>query len=476
MSAPKKIAIIGRPNVGKSALFNAIIKKRVAIVDEQEGVTRDRLYHRSDFFGYPFELIDTGGIDTISKEPIVTSIRKQAQSAIEEADSIIMVVDSRTPPQELDTIVAKMVRNQSKPVTLAVNKIDSPEEQDRLWDYSSLGIPNMIGVSAIHGFQVTELVDLALAPFDKNALIDTVSTPPKIAIIGRPNVGKSALLNALSGSDRVIVSPTAGTTRDAIDTPITYDGETFLFIDTAGIRKRHKEKESVEKFAHLRTDEALERADIALLVMDSQSGMSTEEKKILAMIEKKEKAFILLFNKWDLNQGFRMEHCLRGLEEEIPFIKGCPKLFISAKTGRNVDKIFDMIREVKKSSERRITTGALNKSLIAAMQEYHPPVVGTRRLRVYYMTQVSTRPPRFVLFVNSPLAVDGSYKRYLINHLRASFGFWGVPIFLKFIGKDEKREVITRNEGCLDRDLKVLSHFAQDRTREKEDRADQDAS
>lgn len=464
MSHLKKIAIVGRPNVGKSALFNALCKKRIAIVDEQEGITRDRLYSRSEFFGYPFEIIDTGGIDVRSKADFIKEIRQQAEIAIVEADSIIMVVDAKTGMQELDQEVARILHSKDKPLCLAINKVDNANDMRYVQQFAKLGITKMVPVSASHSFQMAELLEAALEPFDKTELFNDDPSLTKIAIVGRPNVGKSLLLNTLLGEERSIVSPIAGTTRDAIDTKIRFGDKEYLIIDTAGIRRKQKEKEVVEKFASIRSEEALARADIALLVMDSMQGMTSEEKKIAHLIEKSEKGCLLLFNKWDLTQGqgFRMEHSIRAIDEEVPFFKFCPKIFISAKTKRNVDKIFPAIDSIESALQTRISTGTLNKSLIQAMQKYHPPVIGGKRLRIYYMAQVDIKPPRFVLFVNSPLLCEHNYKKYLINHLRDSFNFSGVPLLLELRGKEKKRRPPppvnphAKPYATFDRDLPVI--------------------
>ncbi|MDB6081649.1 MAG: GTPase Der [Chlamydiia bacterium] len=461
MSRIKKIAIVGRPNVGKSALFNAICKKRISIVDEQEGITRDRLYQRTEFFSYPFEIIDTGGIEVHSKADFSQEIKRQAEIAIEEADSIIMVVDARVGPQDLDKEVATILHRKDKPVCLAVNKIDNRSEMSLIHQFAGLGIPHMVAVSAAQGFQIAELLDIALSSFDKSIIPEDATTGTKIAILGRPNVGKSLLLNTLLGEDRSIVSPIAGTTRDAIDTTVTFGGKEYILIDTAGIRRKHKEKEVVEKFAAIRSASALERADIALLVMDASSGMTTEEKKIARMIEQESKGCILLFNKWDLTKGFRMEHCLKGIEQEVPFLKHCPKLFISAKTNRNVDKIFPTVAQVEEASNHRISTGTLNKCLIAAMQKCHPTMLKGKRLRIYYLAQVDIKPPRFVLFVNNPNLMEEAYKKYLINQLRDSFNFSGVPLILELRGKEQhkNRRPPQRPKGApFDRDIPHFKH------------------
>ena len=454
MSRSIRIALVGRPNVGKSALFNAICKQRIAIVDEAEGVTRDRLYAKTELFGAPFELIDTGGIDAKSKAMFQQEIIQQAEIAIEEADSIILVVDAKVGLTELDREVAKRLHRSSKPLCLAVNKVDNVELHSKMFDFLPLGIQKMVSVSAQHGYQIAELIETALQPVDKTTLLEEVpNKAPCIAIIGRTNAGKSTLLNALSKDNRSIVSPIAATTRDSIDSLVVHDGKEYLLIDTAGIRKKNKEKDVVEKFAHIRTEQAIERADICLLVIDALQGMTGEEKKIAAMIQKAEKSCILLINKWDLAKGFRMEHCIKGLEAEISFIQHCPKLIISAKTGRNIDTIFKAIDEQMKAHSLRVGTGQLNKFLTQAMQNYHPPVLGGRRLRVYYMTQISTAPPHFVMFVNNPTLLDPGYKRYLINCLRTAFGFGGVPLIFTLRKKEQQKGRPHEPREGYDRDL-----------------------
>ncbi len=436
-----KVAIVGRPNVGKSALFNRVCKKRIAIVDEAEGITRDRLYAVTELFERPFEIIDTGGIDIHSKEEYSDHIRRQAEIAIEEADSLIMVVDSQIGITTLDEEVAKVLFKTTKPVCLAVNKIDDYSKESQLYEFAPLGISKMVAVSATQNWQVAELLEAALAPIPRSdeEVIDDGSI--SLAIVGRPNVGKSSLVNYLLDEERCVVSPVAGTTRDSIDVQVTHGDQKYTLIDTAGIRRKHAEHEVVDKFAALRTERAIERADVCLLMLDSREGMTTQEKRIAKQIEESGKGCILLFNKWDLVKGFRMEHCIKNLQDELPFLKHCPKVFISATTGRNVESIFAQVVDVVKNYTQRITTGQLNKFLVEAIQRTHPPMIKGKRLRIYYMAQVNSSPPRFVLFINYPDLMTESYKKYLYNQFRKEFGFVGVPLVFHLRGKG--REAVT---------------------------------
>jgi GTPase len=469
MSHLPKIAIIGRPNVGKSALFNCMVKKRVSIVDEAEGVTRDRLYGISDLFGRPFELIDTGGM--LSSDPLFgQEITRQAEIAIEEADGIIQVVDGMVGPQAIDIEVSKLLRRTKKPVVLAVNKMDNTAEIERIYAFSCLGIQPMVATSATHRYQIAELLSSLLDRIPVEPLELEESTTPKVAIIGRPNVGKSMLLNAFLGVDRCIVSPVAGTTRDSIDSILERNGQKYTMIDTAGIKKKPKEHAVVEKFAAIRTENAIERADVCLLVIDCLDGVTAEEKKIARSIEESGKGCALVLNKWDLVKNFRMEHALKGLEHEVPFLAHCPKVCASAKTGRNVEKIFPLIDSVLGSLNTRIPTHKLNKSLMEWMQHYHPPMIGEKRLRIYYMAQIDVQPPRFVLFVNSSALMDDGYRRYLINQLRSTFAFEGVPFILTLRGKTQKRK---RNQERVpttrDRDLSHIARVLEEESDEERD-------
>lgn len=435
-----KLAIVGRPNVGKSALFNRIVKKRIAIVDEAEGITRDRLYSTTELFGLPFEVIDTGGINSKSKADFNEEIKRQAEIAIEEADTLVMVVDSRVGITQLDKEVASILLRTKKPVCLAVNKVDDLDQEHLIHEFYPLGIKKMIAVSAIQGWHIAELLETALEKFRNQEAAHEEEPTIKICIVGRPNVGKSSLVNYLLEEERCIVSPIAGTTRDSIDIPFELNGQKFTLIDTAGVRRKKSEHEVVDKFAAIRTERAIERADICLLMLDSMQGMTTQEKKIANDIEAAGKGCILLFNKWDLNQGFRMEHCLQGVENEVPFLKHCPKLFISAKTGRNVEKIFDLVKSVDEDSKKRITTHQLNKFVAAALQRNHPPMEQGKRLRIYYMAQVGVQPPVFILFVNNPFLMVESYKKYLYNQFREAYGFLGVPIIFHLKGKEPHKK------------------------------------
>lgn len=458
-----KIAIVGRPNVGKSALFNCMVNTPMAIVDEEEGVTRDRLYGSSDLFGRRFEVIDTGGM-LAKKDPYGKQIMRQAEIAIEEADAIIQVVDATVGPQALDLEVAEILHRTKKPVVLAINKVDNPTVAADAYAFASLGISPSVCVSATHRFQIAELLEAALEKIPEVASEETSSPFPKIAIIGRPNVGKSLLLNSLLGTERSIVSETAGTTRDSIDTDITVGDMTYTLIDTAGIRRKHKELVVVEKFAAIRTERAIERADICLLVVDSQAGVTAEEKKMARTIEEMGKGCIVALNKWDLIKNFRMEHVMKGLELEIPFLAHCPKIIISAKTGRNITKLFPLFNTVLSSLSMRVPTHKLNKALMEWMQQYHAPMIHGKRLRIYYMAQININPPQFVLFVNSPLLMGNSYKRYIINQLRSTFAFEGVPFILTLRGKESKARprAITATHRTLDRDIGAVAQVVED--------------
>lgn len=440
MSQYVKLAIVGRPNVGKSALFNRICKKKIAIVDEAEGITRDRLYADTELFGFPFQVIDTGGINPRSKIPFNEEIKRQAEIAIEEADTIIMVVDGQVGMTDLDFELARVLQRTKKPLCLAVNKIDDQSHEDRIYQFQTLGISRKVAVSATQSWHIAELLEMAFLDFPKDQIEKPSITPISIAIVGRPNVGKSSLVNYLLDENRCIVSPIPGTTRDSIDISFTKDGTLYTLIDTAGIRRKHSEHEVVDKFAAIRTERAIERADHCLLMLDAQEGMTTQEKKIANAIEAAGKGCILLLNKWDLVKGFRMEHCLKEVEDEASFLKHCPKIFISALTGRNVDQIFDVVQQVHADSQKRITTHQLNKFIGASMQKTHPPMIMGKRLRIYYMAQVSIQPPKFILFVNYPNLMTESYKKYLYNQFRETYGFIGVPLTMHLKGKKKTKE------------------------------------
>lgn len=438
MSKYPKLAIVGRPNVGKSALFNRICKKKIAIVDEAEGVTRDRLYAEAELFGLKFEVIDTGGIDQRSQAQFNEHIKLQAEIAIEEADTIIMIVDAQVGMTTLDKEVAQILLRTKKPLCLAVNKVDNLSQMDLVYPFYSLGISRIIAVSAAQGWQIAEMLEMAFEGFKKEEEEEIDPTLINLAIVGRPNVGKSSLINYILDEERCIVSPIPGTTRDSIDIKFTVGDTTFNLIDTAGIKRKHAEHDVVEKFAAIRTERAIERADICLLMLDSQQGMTTQEKKIANQIEEAGKGCILLFNKWDLVKGFRMEHCMRGVEEDALFLKHCPKIFMSAKTGRNVEKIFETVAEVNAESKKRVTTHQLNKFIGSALQKNHPPMLKGKRLRIYYMAQVAIQPPVFILFVNNIHLMTETYKKYIYNQFRETYQFSGVPIQIHLKGKERK--------------------------------------
>lgn len=437
-----KLAIVGRPNVGKSALFNRICKEKIAIVDEAEGVTRDRLYAKGELFGFPFEVIDTGGINPRSKAAFNEEIKRQAEIAIEEADVIVQVVDATVGLTDLDKEVARILLRTTKPVCLAVNKIDNLGQVPLMHQFHSLGISRMVPVSAAQGWQIAELLETAIGDKAKEKSEEEEKEAGlKVAIVGRPNVGKSSLVNYILDEERCIVSPLPGTTRDSVDIAVMHEGERYILIDTAGIRRKQSEKEVVDKFAAIRTERAIERADLCLLLLDVQEGMTTQDKKIASRIEESGKGCVIVFNKWDLVKGVRMEHALKGIEEEVPFLKHCPKLFISALSGRNVEKIFPVIDDVYQNLQKRVTTHQLNKVIGLAMQKNHPPMIQGKRLRIYYMAQVAVFPPTFVLFVNYPNLMLESYQKYLYNQFREVYAFTGAPIRIFLKGKaKEKRE------------------------------------
>ncbi len=466
MSHLPKLAIVGRPNVGKSALFNRICKQKIAIVDEAEGVTRDRLYAESELFGLHFQVIDTGGINARSKVPFNEEIKRQAEIAIEEADTIIQVVDAQVGITDLDKEVAKILLRTQKPVCLAVNKIDNMNQTSLLHQFYSLGIQRIIPVSAAQGWHIAELLEAAFEKFtppteEEEQLNETI----KIAIVGRANVGKSSLVNYLLDEERCIVSPIPGTTRDSVDISFTLDGQLYTLIDTAGIRRKHAEHEVVDKFAAIRTERAIERADLCILMLDVQEGMTAQDKKIANRIEEAGKGCVILFNKWDLIKGFRMEHCLKSIEEEVSFLKHCPKIFTSATTGRNVDKIFPIVQEVYHNSLKRITTHQLNKFIGLALQKNHPPMIMGKRLRIYYMAQVDVQPPKFILFVNYPNLMIETYKKYLYNQFRETYAFTGVPINIYLKGKEKKEKPSPK--------LKAVEH-PQEEVEEYESEDDED--
>lgn len=422
----------------------------MAIVDEAEGITRDRLYAEADCFGVDFEVIDTGGINPRSQVPFNEQIMRQAEIAIEEADGLIMVVDAHTGITDLDHEVAKVLLRTKKPVTVAVNKVDNWSQIDLVHEFYGLGFDHCVGVSAEQNFQLAELLESIVSRLPSSIIEEEEDPSIKVAIIGRPNVGKSTLTNYVLDDERCLVSPIPGTTRDSVDVRVSHEGEIYTFIDTAGIRRKGAEHEVVDKFAAIRTQRAIERCDICLLMVDAQQGITAQEKRIAKMIEKEGKCCIVLLNKWDLVKGFRMEHCFKEIEEEIHFLRYCPKIILSAETGRNVEKIFPMIQEVRHESQKRVTTGELNKFVEEAVRQNHPPMIRGKRLRIYYLAQVSTEPPTFVLFINHQDLIAESWRKYLINQFRKVYKFTGVPLvfYTKSKSKDARKRG-SRHEPAL---------------------------
>mgnify|MGYP001756722561 FL=1 len=433
------LAIVGRPNVGKSSLFNVICKKKISIVEEEEGITRDTICHLTEFDDIPFYVMDTGGI---AKEGVfLEQIRSQALEAIAKADVIALVIDGKVGLTTQDQEVAKLLLQKKKPTILVINKMDRVSDEAMGYRCLNCGIQEFVFTSTIEDRGIEELQTRVTNHWkDKPISAKAEIKPISVALIGRTNVGKSTLFNGLLQESRAIVSPIAGTTRDSIDVTMQWKDLFFTFIDTAGIRKKHKERNVIEKFASLRTWKAIDRSDICIILIDCLSGITTQEKRFIHQVEKRGKGCIIFINKWDLSDGHCMQQTLRVLQNEIPFIKCCPVFFGSAKTMRNVDKIFPALQSVMENFERRISTGKLNSFLVRMMKNYSPPMIKGKRLRIYYITQVKNCPPHFIFFVNDPERVTDGYKRYLFNHLRKEFDFLGVPLHSSIKAKPTLRE------------------------------------
>lgn len=437
------VAIVGRPNVGKSTLFNKIVGKRIAIVEDTPGVTRDRIYADAEWLNYKFTLIDTGGIEPESEDIIAKQMRRQAELAIETANVIIFIVDGRAGITAADEEVADMLRRCKKPIVLVVNKVDHPKFEESIYDFYSLGIGTPISISAEQGLGIGDMLDEVVAGFSAMG-DDEEEHSIGIAVVGRPNVGKSSLVNALLGEERTIVSNVPGTTRDAIDSPFTYGGKDYTLIDTAGIRrKRAIEDETVERYSVIRSLAAIRRCDIALIVVDAERGLSEQDVRIAGYVHEEGKASVLVVNKWDTieKDTYTVEKFKKEMLADLAFMSYVPMLFVSAKTGQRVQKVMEMASFAYEQNSIRITTGKLNDIVNEAITMNDPPVNNGRRLRVYYSTQVSTCPPTFVIFVNEPDLMHFSYRRYLENYIRKSFSITATPIRLIIRKRGEKDDM-----------------------------------
>ena len=435
------VAIVGRPNVGKSTFFNQMAGHRIAIVEDTPGVTRDRVYADCEWQNYRFTLIDTGGIDPLSDDPLLSQMRRQAEIAIETCDVILFFVDGKAGLTADDQTVADMLRRSGKPVMLVVNKVDNVRMMDNIYEFYNLGLGDPIGVSSINLLNFGDLLEELCRHFpDPDAQEEDVGAI-RIAVAGKPNVGKSSLVNRLLGEDRVMVSNIAGTTRDAIDTRFTApDGQDYILIDTAGIRrKRAIEYQSLERFSIVRALAAIDRSDVSLLVIDATQGVTEQDSKIAGYIDEQGKAAIIVINKWDAieKDTGTMNEFIRKVREELKFMQYAPVLFVSALTGQRVTRILEAARAAYEQASRRITTGLLNDILTDAQAALQPPATSGRRLKIFYATQQATNPPTFVFFVNDQTLMHFSYERYLEKQFRKAFGFEGTP--LKFILRERTK-------------------------------------
>ena len=442
MSRPL-VAIVGRPNVGKSLLFNRLCGKRLSIVEDTPGVTRDRLYAECEWSGRKFDIVDTGGIEPTTDNEILLFMREQANIAINAADVIVLVTEIGTGVTAADKDVAHMLKRSHKPVVLVVNKMDNPAREDpTLYEFYSLGLGDPIPLSAVHGHGTGDMLDECLKYFPPEDENDEDDDRIRVAIIGKPNVGKSSLTNLIAGEKRVIVSNVAGTTRDAVDMPIDNPYGKYTFIDTAGIRRKSKVDDRIEKFSVMRAQLAIERADVCLIMIDAREGVTEQDTKIAGLAHEAGKASIIVVNKWDLveKETGTLEKMRKDVLRDLSFMSYAPVLFISAVTGQRVDRVFELINYVNDQAAMRITTGMLNNVLADAQARVQPPTDKGRRLKIYYMTQTGIKPPNFVVFCNSRELFHFSYQRYLENQIRATFGLEGTPIRMVIRQKGDKEE------------------------------------
>lgn len=425
------VAIVGRPNVGKSTIFNRLAGERISIVEDTPGVTRDRIYARTEWLGHPFNLIDTGGID-IGDEPFLTQITEQAEIAIEEADVIIFVVSVKEGVTDADEKVARILYRTDKPVVLAVNKVDNPELRADIYDFYSLGFGEPIPVAGTHGIGTGDLLDKIIKEFPKDATNEEDDSI-KFSFIGRPNVGKSSLVNAILGENRVIVSNIEGTTRDAIDTRFeTKDGTKYTMIDTAGIRKKGKVYENTEKYSVLRAMRAIDRSDVVCVVLNAEEGIREQDKHVAGYAHEAGRAIVIVVNKWDTlkKDNKTMSDFENLIRQEFQYLSYAPIVFVSAKTKQRLDKLPELIKRVNDNHEQRISSAVLNDVVMDAIAHNPTPTDNGKRLRIYYATQVAIKPPTFVIFVNDPELMHFSYERFLENQIREAFDFEGTPIHI----------------------------------------------
>jgi GTP-binding protein len=427
------VAVVGRPNVGKSTFFNRIAGKRISIVEDKPGVTRDRIYADVEWLNHKFTLIDTGGIEPDSKDIIISQMKTQAQIAIDTANVIVFMVDGKEGITTADEEIANMLRRTNKPIVFVVNKIDTNKLPDTFYDFYSLGLGEPIPISSVNALNLGDLLDIIVSKFPEDIDDQYEEDVIKVAVIGKPNVGKSSLINTILGEERVIVSDIAGTTRDAIDTPFEYQDDKYIFIDTAGIRRKSKVYENIEKYSVLRAFTAIERSDVCLLVIDATIGVTEQDKKIAGYAHEAGKATIIVINKWDLidKNDYTFNEYTKKVRNQLSFMLYAPIIFVSAKTKQRVSKILEYVKYVSNQHSMRISTGSLNDIISEAVLLNQPPSDKGKRLKIYYGTQVAVKPPKFVLFINDKELAHFSYIRYIENQIRQSFKFEGTPIIIE---------------------------------------------